>query len=145
MPCIDSRGKPCGGLPEPPFYGAAAIVHFEVGPRTCQVAQTNLREQVRIIDQDSALPQWSPTAKTIEISHGVGSDIQLFGYYPIIGCRREAPAPSSESPWRLLHQDLFFGDEHMPFLILHWKHTFNKIFLVDIIPVGTTHIQQIRR
>lgn len=146
IPCIDSHGDSCEGPKERPFYGAAAIVHFEVETNSCKTPLMKLREQVRVIDQDSTLPEWKPFAKTIALPKGLGSDIQLFGYYPeSVHAQLEPPPRPSGSPWRFLHQDLFFGDEPNPFLILHWKHTLGKVMLVDIIPVGTTRLQKIRK
>ena len=38
----------------------------------------------------------------------------------------------------MLRQDLFLNDQSSAFLTVHWKHTFDMISLVDVIPGDAT-------
>ena len=42
--------------------------------------------------------------------------------------------------WCLLRQDLFLNQQPEPFLIVHWKHTFDAITLLDVIPGDRTEL-----
>jgi hypothetical protein len=99
-----------------------------------------LREHVRTIDQDSRVSIRPPFERTIELQHGVASDIQVFGYETdALPPVRELMAPPN-GPWSLLRQDLYFGGETMPFLVIHWKHTLSAIRLLDVIPGDQTRL-----
>jgi hypothetical protein len=39
-----------------------------------------------------------------------------------------------------LRQDLYLNEQSAAFLIVHWKHTFNFIRLVDVIPGDQTEL-----
>jgi hypothetical protein len=72
------------------------------------------------------------TQKLIE---GIGSDIQAFGYEEAslkqadrIRIRRQAQA----AWWRLCRQELYVDEEVKPFAIVEWKHTLNRISIVQI-------------
>jgi len=64
------------------------------------------------------------------------SDIQAFGYNP-------AEPASDARPlalWCLVRQDLFLNEQQTTFLIVHWKHTFDAIHLLDVIPGDRTEL-----
>lgn len=124
--CFSVSGEGCQE-DSPVFVGAYAIVHFELRPRRFQT----MRERVRLIDQEEHLPNRPAFEKTLNLVDGTASDIQLFGY--------EVNAPpnrAADPAWRYFRQELFLGEDQVPFLILHWKHTVNEITLIDAIPVG---------
>jgi hypothetical protein len=78
-----------------------------------------------------------PFEKLTAIQRGTVSDIQAFGYNP------DTPNQSDGKPlalWCLLRQDLFLNQQPEPFLIVHWKHTFDAITLLDVIPGDRTEL-----
>jgi hypothetical protein len=91
------------------------------------------------IDHDSRLDPRPPFEKLLAVDRGAVSDIQAFGYNP------ENPGASAvgASPlplWCLLRQDLYLNEEASAFLVVHWKHTFDGITLLDVIPGDRTDL-----
>ena len=77
-----------------------------------------------------------PFERALAVERETASDIQAFGYDP--GDPQPAASAKSASLWAILRQDLFLNDQASAFLTVHWKHTFNLISLVDVIPGDTT-------
>ena len=98
-----------------------------------------IRERVLTIDHDTALEPRPPFEKLLVVDSGAVSDIQAFGYNP------QSPDPSAVGGkprplWCLLRQDLYFNQQSSAFLIVHWKHAFNGITLLDVIPGERTEL-----
>ncbi len=114
------------------FSGSLAIARYRFEPRGRRALSMSIREYVRTIDCDARLPTRPPFGLTIPFEHGVASDIQAFGV--------ESAAPPPQDPWCILRQDLFLCPRTNPFLILHWKHTFRAIRILDVIPGDHTRL-----
>ena len=119
------------------FEGAVAIVRFSTSPGDEQRCSA-MREHVRVIDQDAALHEYGPFDAKILLDAGIGSDIQLFGF----GRREFLNRGVEARSWRLFRQELFMDSSAEPFVIVHWKHTLKSIDLIDVIPVGSTDLQE---
>jgi hypothetical protein len=125
------------------FAGSLAIARYSFLPHSELGRVATLREHVRTIDWDNRLRYRPPFDRTIEVREGVASDIQAFGY--------EAPPPSSATPpdkggpWYYFRQDLYLAGQPTAFLVVHWRHTFSAIRILDVIPGdGTWRVKQIR-
>jgi hypothetical protein len=119
------------------FAGSLAIVHYHFRSRSHAPMPINLRERVLTIDHDGRMDPRAPFEKLTAIQSGTVSDIQAFGYNP------ETPNQPDGKPislWCLLRQDLFLNKQPAPFLIVHWKHTFDAITLLDVIPGERTEL-----
>src|SRR5439155_8970143 len=112
-----------------------AIARYQVQMQWKPQRAPALREHVRTIDQDSRLGFRPPFERTIELRQGVASDLQAFGY-------ETAPPASSAGarsvdeggPWYYFRQDLYFDWRNTPFLVVHWRHAFDAIRILDVIP-----------
>jgi hypothetical protein len=120
------------------FRGSLAIARYRVRPRISQPA-ANLRELVRTIDHDPRVPGRPPFERTIALRHGLGSDLQAFGYQPD---PREKPEREAHGPWYLYRQDLFLEPRPTPFVILFWKHALASIRVLDLIPGDGTWVEK---
>ena len=128
--CLSANGAEDPGCAQP-FAGSLAIAHYRFRFRHHANVSLSLRERVLTIDHDSRLDPRPPFEKLLAVESGAASDIQAFGYDP--------SAPSAPLPlWSLLRQDLFLNNQTSAFLIVHWKHTFDAIRLLDIIPGDQT-------
>jgi hypothetical protein len=119
------------------FAGSLAIAHYHFRSRSHAQMPINLRERVLTIDHDGRMDPRPPFEKLTAIQRGTVSDIQAFGYDP------ETPNQPDGKPlalWCLLRQDLFLNEQSTPFLIVHWKHTFDAITLLDVIPGDRTEL-----
>ncbi len=121
------------------FSGSLAIAHYRFRSRHHGRMPLNLRERVLTIDHDSRLDPRPPFEKLLAIDRGIVSDIQAFGYNP------ENPDPSTPGGkplplWCLLRQDLYLNQQPSAFLTVHWKHTFDGITLLDVIPGERTDL-----
>ena len=119
------------------FAGSLAIAHYHFRSRSHAQIPINLRERVLTIDHDGRMDPRPPFEKLTAIQRGTVSDIQAFGYNP------DTPNQSDGKPlalWCLLRQDLFLNQQPEPFLIVHWKHTFDAITLLDVIPGHRTEL-----
>jgi hypothetical protein len=119
------------------FAGSLAIAHYHFRSRSHAQIPINLRERVLTIDHDGRMDPRPPFEKLTAIQRGTVSDIQAFGYNP------DTPNQSDGKPlalWCLLRQDLFLNQQPEPFLIVHWKHTFDAITLLDVIPGDRTEL-----
>jgi len=121
------------------FIGSLAVAHYEFQPRTGLLTPGNLRERVLTIDQDRRLNVRPPCNRVVELRQGLASDIQAFGYEtsPPFSSP-SARLPENGGPWYYFRQDLYFADRSRPFLIVHWKHGFGAIRILDVIPGDTT-------
>jgi hypothetical protein len=137
--CITVQGQPCGsGSHMNNWTGSYAIVHFRLLRQSADVAPGKLRERVRVIDQDEGLPDRPPFETEIAFTDHVGSDIELYGYFQKSS---HTAATASDHSWRILRQELIYGTDSRPFMILHWRHTVENIRLIDAIPVGATRLE----
>jgi hypothetical protein len=119
------------------FSGPIAVAHYNFRSRVAS-APLRLRESVHTIDHDSRMAPRHPFERTLIVERETASDIQAFGYDP--SDPQQAAFAKSASLWALLRQDLFLNDQSTAFLTVHWKHTFEVISLLDIIPGETTQI-----
>jgi hypothetical protein len=118
------------------FYGSMAIATYQFRSRLHSQTPASLRESVVTIDH---APQMNPRPtfeKVLSIEKGFASDIQAFGY----NSDDQASAVLPLALWCLLRQDLYLNDQPEPFLIVHWKHTFDSITVVDVIPGNETQL-----
>jgi len=137
--CLSVEGQPCGKTEIGNWIGSYAIVHFKL-LRPAASVFPKLRERVRVIDQDEDLPDRPPFESAIAISDQLASDIELYGYSERSAGKAEK---RDDRTWRFLRQELIYGDEQRPFLILHWKHTVESITLIDAIPVGAARLESL--
>jgi len=131
--CLSVEGQPCGKTEIGNWIGSYAIVHFKLLRQAAGTSALTLRERVRVIDQDADLPNRPPFETVVPISDQTASDIELYGYSE--GSAGKEPQDGDRT-WRFLRQELSYGNQKRPFLILHWKHTVERITLIDAIPVG---------
>jgi hypothetical protein len=115
------------------FSGSMAIAHYHFRFRSHGQPPLRLRERVLTIDHDSRIDPRPPFDRLLAVQRETASDIQAFGYTP------DTPPPSApgDKPlalWCLVRQDLFLNEQPAAFLIVHWKHTFDAIHLLDVIP-----------
>ena len=114
------------------FSGSMAIAHYHFRSHHHSLPPLNLRERVLTIDHHSRMDPRPPFERLLAVERETVSDIQAFGYNP------ETPqsSPPNAKPlalWCLLRQDLFLNQQQTAFLIVHWKHTFDAITLLDVI------------
>lgn len=115
------------------FSGSMAIAHYHFRSRSHGQPPLRLRERVLTIDHDSRIDPRPPFERLLAVQRQTVSDIQAFGYTP----GNPPPSPSDARPlavWCLVRQDLFLNEQPAAFLIVHWKHTFDAIRLLDVIP-----------
>ena len=121
------------------FSGSLAIAHYRFRSRRHARMPLTLRERVLTIDHDNRLDPRPPFEKLLAVDQGAVSDIQAFGYNP----ENSDPSAAGARPlplWCLLRQDLYLNEEPSAFLVVHWKHTFNGITLLDVIPGDQTEL-----
>jgi hypothetical protein len=114
------------------FSGSIAIAHYHFRSRRGGQSPLNLRERVLTIDHHSRMDPRPPFERLLAVQRETVSDIQAFGYKP----DTPPPAQPNAKPlpfWCLLRQDLFLNQQQAAFLIVHWKHTFDAITLLDVI------------
>jgi hypothetical protein len=133
--CVSSDGKSDASCLQR-FNGSIAVAHYHFRSRKAAAPALRLRELVHTIDQDSRMTPRRPFERALAVERETASDIQAFGYDP--GDPQQAASAKSASLWAILRQDLFLNDQASAFLTVHWKHTFNLISLVDVIPGDTT-------
>jgi hypothetical protein len=123
------------------FSGSMAIARYHFRSRLHAQPPLQLRERILTIDQDSRMDPRPPFERLLAVQRETVSDIQAFGYRP------DSPQPSAPdarplSLWCLVRQDLFLNEQPTAFLIVHWKHTFDAIHLLDVIPGDRTELVQ---
>jgi hypothetical protein len=134
--CVSAEGDSDPGCLQR-FNGSVAIAHYHFRSRAAGAkTPLRLRELVHTIDQDSRMSPRRPFERALAVEMETASDIQAFGYDP--GDKQQAASAKSASLWAMLRQDLFLNDQSSAFLTVHWKHTFDLISLVDVIPGETT-------
>jgi len=71
---------------------------------------------------------------TVVLVHGIGSDIQAFGYDEGAVAEREQAARRAEwlRMWRVYRQELFLNGDAEPFGVVEWKHTLHRIEIVRV-------------
>jgi hypothetical protein len=130
--CLSASGADDPGCMQR-FSGSIAIAHYRFRFRHHAHISLSLREHVLTIDHDSRLDPRPPFEKLLPVESGAASDIQAFGYDP--------SSPSAPQPlWCLLRQNLYLNNQPSAFLIAHWKHTFDSIRLLDVIPGEGTQL-----
>jgi hypothetical protein len=123
------------------FSGSMAIAHYHFRSRPHAQPPLQLRERVLTIDHDSRMDPRPPFERLLAVQRETVSDIQAFGYRP----DNPPPSASDAKPlalWCLVRQDLFLNEQPTAFLIVHWKHTFDAIHLLDVIPGDRTELVQ---
>lgn len=133
--CVSSDGKSDASCLQR-FNGSIAVAHYHFLSRRPSAAPLRLRELVHTIDQDSRMTPRRPFERALAVEREMASDIQAFGFDP--NDPQQAASAKSASLWAFLRQDLFLDDQSSAFLTVHWKHTFNLISLVDVIPGDAT-------
>jgi hypothetical protein len=128
--CLSTKGIQSQGCTAQ-FRGSLAIVQYMFKPRSRGGPAIAMREHVRTVDHDARLDNRPPFDRTIELTQGMGSDIQAFGYEL---SRGERPIAEDRSPWYLFRQDLFLEPQHQTIFIIFWKHTLQRIRMLDLIP-----------
>jgi len=128
----DGRTGPCIRR----FVGAVAVVTYSVKLANGGTpGLASIRERVTVPAQSPGLPQRAPFSMTQKLVKGIGSDLQVFGYDegPLKKAERIATRKQAQSTWwRLCKQELYVDEETKPFAILEWKHTLNRISIVQI-------------
>jgi hypothetical protein len=137
--CLSGEGEEGRNCP-PKFSGSIAIAHYRIRPRSNSPLSLVLRECVRTIDRDSRVNDRPPFERTLELHGGLASDIQAFGYQPDASSAVQVEAEEPHEPWCLFRQDLYFGGNGAPFLVVHWKHTLSAIRILDLIPGDQTRL-----
>lgn len=132
------EGRPCGKSETGKWIGSYAIVHFKLLRQAQGANVLTLRERVRVIDQDADLPNRPTFESVIPINDQTASDIELYGYSEGSAGKGEK---DEDRTWRFFRQEVFYGNQERPFLILHWKHTVESITLIDAIPVGAARLE----
>jgi hypothetical protein len=120
------------------FSGSMAIAHYHFRSRAYTQPALQLRERVLTIDHDSRLDPRPPFERLLAVQRETVSDIQAFGFQP----DQSTPDPQRLALWCLVRQDLFLNEQPTAFLIVHWKHTFDAIHLLDVIPGDRTELLQ---
>lgn len=141
--CFSMDGQPCAGAGQKSraWIGAFAIVHYYVVAKRPGTSLSRLRERVRVIDHSEGMADRAEFQESIDFVDGVGSDIQLFGSEELRFMNRKSPVcDSGDCLWSLVRQEIFYGDQLEPVLIIHWLHTLNEIKLIDVIPLGKSSI-----
>jgi len=131
--CLSANGEAdpnCGAR----FSGSMAIAHYHFRSRSHGQPPLRLRERVLTIDHDSRIDPRPPFERLLAVERQTVSDIQAFGYTP------DNPPSAPGALWCLVRQDLFLNEQPAAFLIVHWKHTFDAIHLLDVIPGDRTEL-----
>jgi hypothetical protein len=118
------------------FSGSMAIAHYRFRSHRHAPPPLQLRERVLTIDHDTRMDPRPPFERLLAVQRETVSDIQAFGYNPASSEPKPLPL------WCLLRQDLFLNEQPTAFLIVHWKHTFDAIHLLDVIPGDRTELVQ---
>jgi hypothetical protein len=133
--CLSSNGEQDSSCVAR-FSGSMAIAHYHFRSRSHAQPTLHLRERVLTIDHDIRLDPRPPFERLLAVQRETVSDIQAFGYQP----DRSMPDAQPLALWCLLRQDLFLNDQPTAFLVAHWKHTFDAIHLLDVIPGDRTEL-----
>jgi len=117
------------------FVGAAAIVTYVVKlPDGKLPHRSGIRESVTVLTQSSGLPTRPPFSKTQALVKGTATDLQVFGYdeAPVRPVDRGRTRTHMRTQWRLYRQKLYIDQDEKPFAIVDWKHTLDRISIVQI-------------
>jgi len=113
------------------FVGAVAAITYRFQPRRKNLpAAATFREVVKVLAQSEGLDERPPYIREQRLVHGVGSDMQAFGYDESAVAEPERAALRAESRarmWRVYRQELFLNGDSEPFGVVEWKHTLNRI------------------
>jgi hypothetical protein len=134
--CVSAQGALSRGCLAG-FVGSLAIARYRFVPRPPARRMAALREHVVTLDQDSRLLRRAPFDRSIELQDGLASDIQAFGLESPPSSA-EGQAPEAGGPWYYFRQDLYLEAQPAPFLVVHWRHGFGGIRLLDMIPGNGT-------
>jgi hypothetical protein len=128
----DGRTGPCIER----FVGAVAVVTYSVKLANGGTPSlVSIRERVTVSAQSPGLPQRAPFSMTQKLVKGIGSDLQVFGYDegPLKKATRIPTRKQAQSTWwRLCKQELYVDEETKPFAIVEWKHTLNRVSIIQI-------------
>ena len=97
-------------------------------------AAAAFREVVKVLSQSEGLDERPTFSREQSLVHGIGSDIQAFGYDEGAVAERERAAQRAEwrAMWRIYRQELFLKGDAGPFGVVEWKHTLNRIEVVRV-------------
>ena len=116
------------------FVGALTAVTYRFQPRRKNLpAAATFREVVKVVSQPEGLDERPPYIRKQPLVHGVGSDIQAFGYDESAVAEPERAALRAQSRarmWRVYRQELFLNGDSEPFGVVEWKHTLDRIEVV---------------
>ena len=114
--------------------GALAVATYRFQPRRKNVPKpATLREVVKGLAHSEGLDERPPYIREQSLVRGVGSDIQAFGYdeAAVAEPERAALRVSCATTWRVYRQELFLNRDSEPFGVVEWKHTLNRIEVVQ--------------
>ncbi len=118
------------------FVGAVAVVRYSVKLANGRTpGRASIRERVTVSAQSPSLPHRPPFSMTQKLVDGMGSDLQVFGYDdgPLKKADRIRTRKQAQTMWwRLCRQELYVGEETRPFAIVEWRHTLDRISIVQI-------------
>jgi hypothetical protein len=117
------------------FVGALAAVTYRFQPRRRNVpGAAAFREVVKVLSQSEGLDERPTFIREQSLVHGIGSDIQAFGYDEGAVAEREQAARRAEwlRMWRVYRQELFLNGDAEPFGVVEWKHTLHRIEIVRV-------------
>ncbi len=113
------------------FYGAVAVVNFQVTKAHAKASKpTSLREVVTILEQSADLPATPKLELTKKIVNGQIGDIQLMGYDEDQIPSAERERMRQEAPvrmWRRVRQELYLNGAAKPFAVVEWRHTMQGV------------------
>jgi tetratricopeptide (TPR) repeat protein len=145
--CLVGNGE-TGACPDR-FTGAVATVTFTVKRARGKLrGKTTIREYVAVVAQSPDLPPRPPFDKTQVLTNGVISDLQAFGYDEgdvAEGDREAEREQAKERLWRICRQELYLNGETVPFAIISWRYTLQKIEILQVQGgLGKTEVVQQR-
>jgi hypothetical protein len=117
------------------FVGAVATVTFAIKRASGKpVNRATIREVVTVLSQSPELSLRPPLEKTMPATRGVMSDLQVFGYDETEIPEEQRAGERKEwlQFWRIYRQELYLNDDRDPFAVIHWRHTLNRIEIVDV-------------
>jgi hypothetical protein len=124
------NGDPSSGIER--FVGALAVATYGFRRKDVPKSAT-LRELVTVLAHSEGLDDRPPYFREQALVQGVVTDIQAFGYdeSAVPGPERAALRVSRSRTWTVYRQELFLDGDSEPFGVVDWKHTLNRIELVQ--------------
>jgi hypothetical protein len=119
------------------FVGALATVTFTVkraGGKSADRAV--IREVVTVLAQSPELPPRPRFEKVQSATRGVIGDVQAFGYDETTIPEEQRASERNEwlGLWTVYRQELYLNEDKIPFAVIQWRHTLERIEIVNIQP-----------